>query len=71
VGPDPDLVGRFDDFSLDGGKTWSTGKMGTDEKLVTVLGPIKTSHPVGRRNIISPSAEYKIEDGECRLWVAL
>ncbi|WP_205161219.1 MULTISPECIES: sialidase family protein [Arenibacter] len=67
VGPDPRTWWGMVMTSPDGGKTWSKPeKMGTDEKIGHLLGPIKNKPiQLADGTIISPtSAEYKLEDGD-------
>ena len=66
-GPDPRTWWGMLMTSPDGGKTWSKPeKMGTDEKIGHLLGPVKNK-PIQLKDgtIISPtSTEIKLEDGD-------
>ncbi|RAJ11621.1 sialidase family protein [Arenibacter echinorum] len=66
-GPDPRTWWGMLITSSDGGKTWSKPeKMGTDEKIGHLLGPVKNK-PIQLEDgtIISPtSTEIKLEDGD-------
>ena len=66
-GPDPRTWWGMLMTSPDGGKTWSKPeKMGTDEKIGHLLGPIKNKPiQLADGTIISPtSTEIKLEDGD-------